>query len=185
MMNGYIFTIILLLLAINIGSGYFLGRYGLGFPSGDTDALAQVIFFLAILCSLICFGILLFESILLLFTREKRKSLKQIVLCLVILMISSSGFFTFYETDLFLMKKNELIAHQITTALEKAREGNHQFPASLDALVPQYIQQIPKTAWKGDFFYGSNGKSYELYGYTAGGWDTFNYNSEEKIWKYK
>lgn len=61
------------------------------------------------------------------------------------------------------MIKNELESYYVT---------NNVYPATLEGLVPGYLQRVPRDGWKRDFFYmapGLDGRPFELRSYGEDG----------------
>lgn len=77
----------------------------------------------------------------------------------------------------------------INTALTQYNLDNGTFPATIDSLVPKYLQEQPRDAWKHTFVYFPNtggvggGKPFTLYSKGKGGEESGNSEDYVDYWK--
>jgi hypothetical protein len=77
-------------------------------------------------------------------------------------------------------------AKPILAALEKYKQDKGHYPEMLAHLIPLYLSEIPRPAWRYEYTYGicRNGKSYRIYFKEGGNVDDWcGYSSGVTIWK--
>lgn len=119
---------------------------------------------------------------------QKRRLLRLFVALTVLVVVGGCSylFITFYALDGPSIEQGRERASELLATLEKYREAHGQYPAVIEALVPEYLPSIPRPAWRYEYTYDacSDGTGYILYFELAGTADDWcGYSSGAGQWK--